>query len=90
MYHYLHNINICKKNNSYIDEELMKSQIESIKENEKTHYNIPDPVFSNDRVEGQLVPGIIYLTSFIREFVRKKIKKARIYYNNNKDKEICF
>ena len=86
MYHYLHNI--CKKNNSYIDEELLKSQIESIKENEKTHYNIPDPVFSNDKVEGQLVPGI--LASFIREFVRKKIKKARIYYNNNKDKEICF
>ena len=30
----------AKKNNLYIDEELVKSQIASIKENEKTYHNI--------------------------------------------------
>ena len=53
----------------------MKSQIESIKKNEKMHNNIPDPVFSNDGGEGQVVRGI--LTSFIREFVRKENKQGK-------------
>ena len=59
--------NICENNNSYIEEELVKSQIESIKENEKTYHNIPNPVFSHDRGEGQVARSIF--TSFIREFV---------------------
>ena len=42
-----------RKNNSYINEELVKSQIESIKENEKTYHNNLDPVFSCDGGEGQ-------------------------------------
>ena len=53
--------NICEKNNSHIDKELVKSQIESIKQDEKTYHNIPDPVFSYDGGEG-----------IIREFVWKK------------------
>ena len=59
--------NICEKNNSYIDEELVESQIESIKENEKTYRNIPHPIFSYDGGEGQVARSI--LTPFIREFV---------------------
>ena len=43
-----------RKNNSYINQELVKSQIESITENEKTYHNIPDPVFSCDGGEGQV------------------------------------
>ena len=40
----------------------MKSQTESIKKNEKTHNNIPDPVFSNDGGEGSTRHfDIIYL-----------------------------
>ena len=49
--------NIYEKNNSHIDKELVKSHIESIKENEKT-YNIPDPVFSYDGCEGQVARNI--------------------------------
>ena len=57
----------------------MKSQIENIKENEKTYHNIPDPVFLYDAGEGQVARSI--LTSFIREFVWKKKR-------NEKDKNI--
>ena len=59
--------NICEKSNSYIDQKLVKSQIESKKEYEKTYHNILDPVFSYDGGEGQVARSI--LTSFIREFV---------------------
>ena len=79
--------NICEKSNSYIDQKLVKSQIESKKEYEKTYHNILDPVFSYDGGEGQVARSI--LTSFIREFVWKK-KKTRIYYNHNKNKAVCF
>ena len=70
--------NICERNNSYIGEELVKSQIERIKENSKTYHNIPDPVFLYNGGEGQ-VPWNI-LTSFMCEFFWKK--------NNKKDKNI--
>ena len=48
---------ICKdnnNNNSYIDQELVKSQIESIKKKEGTCYTIPDPVFSYDMGKGKV------------------------------------
>ena len=51
-----------KKNNWYIDKELVKSNIESIKENTKTYHNIPDPAFLYDGSEGQVARSI--LTSF--------------------------
>ena len=57
----------AKKNNSYIDGELVKSKYESITENKKTYHNIPDPVFSYDQGEGQVARSI--LKSFICKFV---------------------
>ena len=50
---------ICKdnnndNNNSYIDQELVKSQIESIKKKERTCHTIPDPVFSYDMGKGKV------------------------------------
>ena len=45
----------------------MKSQIESIKKNEKTHNNIPDPVFSNDGGEGSTRHFDIIYSSFVRK-----------------------
>ena len=45
----------------------MKSQIESMKENEKTYHNFPDPVFLYDKDEGEVAQKI--LTSFMCEFV---------------------
>lgn len=64
--------NICEKNNSYIDKVLVKLQIESIKDNEKTYHNFPDPVFLYDKDEGEVARKI--LTSFMCEFVWKKDK----------------
>ena len=59
--------NICEKNNLYIGEELVKSQTESIKENEEKYHNISHLVFPYDWDKGQIARSI--LVSFIYEFV---------------------
>ena len=48
--------NICKNNNnnSNIDQELVKSEIESIKKKERTCHTIPDPEFSYDMGKGKV------------------------------------
>ena len=47
--------NFCEKNKSYIDEELVKYQIELIKKNEDEHKNVPDPIYSSNEGEGAVV-----------------------------------
>ena len=48
------NNNNNNNNNSYIDQELVKSQIESVKKKERTCHTIPDPVFSYDMGKGKV------------------------------------
>ena len=47
--------NFCEKNKSYIDKDSVKYQIDLIKTNENEFKNIPDPVYSVDEGEGQVV-----------------------------------
>ena len=46
--------NYCEKNKLYIDEEVVKSQIEILKKNEENYKNVPDPIFSFDCGEGTI------------------------------------
>ena len=39
---------------NYVNEEVVKSQIEILKMNEESYKNIPDPTFSLDCVEGTI------------------------------------
>ena len=60
---------ICKdnnNNNSYIDQELVKSQIESIKKKERTCHTIPDPVFSYDMGKGKIKKFSFNLQKFVK------------------------
>ena len=68
--------NICQKNDLYIGEELVKSQTESIKDNEEKYYNISLLVFPYDWDKGQIARSI--LVSFIYEFVWKNKDKSTI------------
>ena len=47
--------NFCEKNKSYIDEDNIKFHIEQMKTNGTEFQNIPDPVYSVDQGEGQVV-----------------------------------
>ena len=54
-----------KKNKVYIDEEVVKSQIEILKKNEENYKNVPDPIFSFDCGEGTISRKII--TQYIKD-----------------------
>ena len=47
--------NFCEKNKTYIDDDIVKYQIDEIKANENKFKNIPDPVYSVDEGEGQII-----------------------------------
>ena len=47
--------NFCENRNSYIDEELVQFQMNKIKENEENYRNIPDPIYSINEGEGEVV-----------------------------------
>ena len=51
--------NFCEKNNSYIDEDLVHHQMNIIRQNEAQHRNIPDPVYSVNDGEGDVVRRIL-------------------------------
>ena len=51
--------NYCEKNNVNIDEDLVMTQIELMKENEAQFKNIPDPVYSCDAGEAIVVRRIL-------------------------------
>ena len=51
--------NYCEKDNVNIDEDLVMTQIELMKENEVQFKNIPDPVYSCDVGEGIVVRRIL-------------------------------
>ena len=42
---------ICEKNKSYVDDELVKIQIDLMKKNENEHKNTPDPIYSVNEAE---------------------------------------
>ncbi|XP_065651012.1 uncharacterized protein LOC136079217 [Hydra vulgaris] len=44
--------NICEKTNSYVDDDLAKSQTDLIKKNEKEYKNVPNPKYSINEAEG--------------------------------------
>ena len=46
--------NFCEKKKSYIDENLVESQLNLIKENEAQFKNIPDPIYSLNEGEGDV------------------------------------
>ena len=47
--------NFCEKNDVYIDEDQVQTQIELIKTNETTFRNIPDPIYSCNNDEGEII-----------------------------------
>ena len=47
--------NICEQNKSYVDEDLVKRQLALQRRNEQEHRNVPDPVYSCDTGEGEVV-----------------------------------
>ena len=49
-----HVIYACFILHDYVDEEVVKSQIETLKTNEGNYKNIPDPTVSFDCVEGTI------------------------------------
>ena len=56
--------NFCEVNNDDIDMELVKSQIERNQHDEVMHKNIPDPVYSGDTGEGEMIRQT--LTDYIK------------------------
>ena len=56
--------NFCEVNNHDIDMELVKSQIERNQHDEAMHKNIPDPVYSGDTGEGEMIRQT--LTDYIK------------------------
>ena len=46
--------NFSEGHNSYIDDELVKKQLENIARNERIHSNTPDPVYSINEAEGEI------------------------------------
>ena len=47
--------NYCEKHNMYVDQDLVDSQIQLMKENEDQFKNTPDPIYSCDAGEGSVV-----------------------------------
>nr|XP_058964054.1 putative nuclease HARBI1 [Pocillopora verrucosa] len=47
--------NYCEKHNMYVDQDLVDSQIQLMKENEDQFKNTPDPIYSCDVGEGSVV-----------------------------------
>ena len=59
--------NFCKKHNSYINEVLVKVQKEHIEHNEVLNRKIPDPTYSIDEGEGDIVRKT--LTSYVKDCI---------------------
>ena len=57
--------NFCESHNTYLDEKLVKNQLRKAQLNEDLDKNNPDPVYSCDTGEGEVVRSI--LTEYIRE-----------------------
>ena len=51
--------NYCERNNSYIDESQIRAQLEIGKENENKNQSNPDPFFSCDAGEGEVIRNIL-------------------------------
>ncbi|XP_065654573.1 putative nuclease HARBI1 [Hydra vulgaris] len=47
--------NICEKTNSYVDDDLAKSQTDLIKKNEKKYKNVPNSIYSINEAELLLI-----------------------------------
>ena len=47
--------NFCEKHDSYINEELLNAQIKFLESNEAAHRNTPDPIYSIDEGQGDVV-----------------------------------
>ena len=56
--------NCCEANNADIDMELVKNQMERNRHDEMMHKNIPDPIYSGDTGEGEMIRQI--LTEYIK------------------------
>ncbi|CAB4016605.1 Hypothetical predicted protein, partial [Paramuricea clavata] len=57
--------NYCEINKSYVDEDLLKCQMDLYKKNEDQNRHLVDPVYSGDRSEGGVVRKTI--TNYIRD-----------------------
>ena len=55
--------NYCEQHSAYLNEDIVTSQIEHAKRNEEETRNVPDPVYSCNSSEGEVVRNI--LTSYI-------------------------
>ena len=51
--------NFCEKQNAYIDQDVVNSQVEVIKRNEAQFKNIPDPTYSYNEDEGNVIRKIL-------------------------------
>ena len=57
--------NFCEKNRIIIDTESVNAQVEHIRENENTHKNQPNPIYSCNTAEGEITRKL--LTTYISE-----------------------
>ena len=55
--------NYCEINKVYLDEDLIRANVQKHLHDEEMHKNIPDPVFSGSTSEGQNIRSI--LTEYI-------------------------
>ena len=47
--------NICEKHNIYVDKTQVKIQMDVMRQNEKDHLTSPDPIFSCNSDEGEVI-----------------------------------
>lgn len=47
--------NICEKHNIYVDKTQVKIQMDVMRQNEKDHLTSPDPMFSCNSDEGEVI-----------------------------------
>ena len=53
--------NFYEQRKSYIDEELVKAQIEFDKQNERNHIHVPDQIYSTDGSDGLVVRSYLLI-----------------------------
>ena len=47
--------NICEKHNIYVDKTQVKIQMDVMRQNEKDHLTSPDPIFSCNSDDGEVI-----------------------------------
>ena len=88
--------NFCEQHKAYVDHEQVQKQVELIKANEEEHANLPDPVYSTNSDEGDIVRRILtsyirtYLPDHLTQFITHEHSKTWTTYCCQFSIDICF